>query len=91
MRPVLGKASKREDTISHTHKDKPTWSQFHIFIFLHHKTVGLILFYFASQTKTASTKRGVTEIVLLEGKGENNGEKMHLPDFVSFLQRDCLI
>lgn len=54
-RPALDKASKREDTISHTQKDKPTWSQFHIFIFLHHKTVGLSLFYFASQTKAAST------------------------------------
>lgn len=56
MRSALGKASLREDTtpIKINQSRPPFWPQFHIFMFLHNKTAGLRLFYFAYRTKAAS-------------------------------------
>lgn len=67
------KASQRKRPLPRTPEDKPTWSafwtQFHIFIILHHKTVGFSLFYVDSATKADYLGKKMNERMNSFGRG----------------------
>lgn len=73
MRSALGKASLREDAISHTHKDKPiqspiltTISHFHIF---NSQNCGALLVLLCLCNKSSFyLEKGLLNMVWLQGK-----------------------
>lgn len=93
MRSALEKASKRKDTISLTHKDKPTWSPIlvtisHFHIFTSQNCGGLACFTMLLEQKQLPLREGYTDIIWLEGREQSNCEKMYLHNFVSFLKKE---
>lgn len=77
MRSALGKASLREDAISHTHKDKPiqspilaTISHFHIF---NSQNCGALLVLLCLSNKSSFyLEKGLLKMFGYEAKGKNN-------------------
>lgn len=74
MRSAVKKASKREDTISHTHKDKPTWSpilvtisHFHIFT---SQNWGLACFTLLLKQKQLLLREGLLKSFSWKAKGK---------------------